>query len=399
MSEAECNEPSRLTQLAVYGVGMFAEGAATVVIPLWVLSLNPTPAMFGIVIGAKGVLPLLFSIHGGVLMDKFGARQVLLLASVVGVLLPILFPVLPYIWSALILQMMFGLVSTLSWIGAQTLVSQNLGNKRLYFARLSFSNRTGVFVCPLLAGAAWDMFGATGGFAIMIAFGVVSLLCVLSLPHPATNRESSGRSSLGELIPRMKDYREAMMLLALPAVLLTSLGSIVNVAVGTVQQSFYIVYLENIGMTGTLIGVLVAAPNLLGVAGTLWMGGVARRLGEMQLLIYSVMLSTLAVVFTPMFATFIPLLLLGCVRGWGMGVAQPLMLSIPSKAVRDGAHGSAAGLRISVNRLVQAVLPPVMGLIVEWVGLNNAFYVVGAALLALGVFALGKARALETPDA
>ena len=65
-------KPSSLSVFAIYAIALLAEGAGTVVIPLWVLSLNPTPTMFGIVIGAKGLLPLLFSIHGGVLMDFTG---------------------------------------------------------------------------------------------------------------------------------------------------------------------------------------------------------------------------------------------------------------------------------------------------------------------------------------
>ncbi|HEX9669461.1 MAG TPA: hypothetical protein VGC93_08260, partial [Thermoanaerobaculia bacterium] len=62
------------TRLAIYGSSLFADGATNVVIPLWVLHLEPTPFAFGIVIGARALLPFLLSIHGGVLMDRLGAR-------------------------------------------------------------------------------------------------------------------------------------------------------------------------------------------------------------------------------------------------------------------------------------------------------------------------------------
>ena len=41
------------------------------------------------------------------------------------------------------------------------------------------------------------------------------------------------------------------------------------------------------------------------------------------------------------------------------------------------------GLRISLNRFVQTVLPPVMGGVVALVGLENSFYVVGGILFAI----------------
>ena len=59
----------------------------------------------------------------------------------------------------------------------------------------------------------------------------------------------------------------------------------------------------------------------------------------------------------------------GAVR---QGVSQPLMIMIPSKLVPSGSHGVAVGLRISLNRLMQTVLPPIMGGVVGMVGLEKA---------------------------
>ena len=373
-------KPSSLSVFAIYAIALLAEGAGTVVIPLWVLSLNPTPTMFGIVIGAKGLLPLLFSIHGGVLMDRFGAARILQVASLTGFFLQILFPLLPNLWAALVLQMISGFVITISWIGAQTLISQSLNGERAYFSRLSFFNRTGVFICPLVAGYAWDFWGATGGFVTMFLMSTTALVSSFLLPK-AKVQIVGPTFSIREFVPRWSDYRDALWLLSIPAVLLTSLASVVNVAVGTVQQSFYIVYLEKLGMTGTMIAILVAAPNLLGVLGTMGIGRAVRKIGDMHMLIYVVMLSSLVVLVTPLFVQFIALLLIGSLRGWGMGAAQPLMMSIPAKAVRQGAYGSAAGLRISLNRLVQTLLPPMMGLMVEFAGLKNSFFITGTLML------------------
>jgi MFS family permease len=88
------------SRLAIYSSGLFSDGATNVVIPLWALYLEPTPFTFGIVIGARSLLPFLLSIHGGVLMDRLGARQVMLFFAVIGLIVPILFPSGPRPWWA-----------------------------------------------------------------------------------------------------------------------------------------------------------------------------------------------------------------------------------------------------------------------------------------------------------
>jgi hypothetical protein len=86
---------------------------------------------------------------------------------------------------------------------------------------------------------------------------------------------------------------------------------------------------------------------------------------------------------TPFLTTIAPLLGMSLFRGWSVGVGQPLMISIPSKAVSPGAQGAAVGLRIALNRLVQTVLPPLMGGVVGLIGLEASFVAIGGTLLVL----------------
>ena len=58
-------------------------------------------------------------------------------------------------------------------------------------------------------------------------------------------------------------------------------------------------------------------------------------------------------------------------------------MKTPSAVVPPGSQGISVGLRISLNRLVQTLLPPMMGAVVGIIGLEESFLVVGGALLAL----------------
>lgn len=57
-----------------------------------------------------------------------------------------------------------------------------------------------------------------------------------------------------------------------------------------------------------------------------------------------------------------------------------------------GIEGTVSGLHISLKRLLQTVLPPVMGAVVAVVGLTDSFYWVGGTLLALslGLWAISR---------
>ena len=62
----EMKIPLRM-RIAVYGVATFSFSMVimvNVVMPLWVVSLDASPLMVGIVLGSRHFLILLFSIHG-----------------------------------------------------------------------------------------------------------------------------------------------------------------------------------------------------------------------------------------------------------------------------------------------------------------------------------------------
>ena len=94
-------------QGAVYGIGLFSTSIfqiASVIVPLYAYTMEPTPLMFGLVFSAAHILPLILSIHAGALMDRLGARRVMLACTIVGAIMPLLYPMAPWIWALVILR-------------------------------------------------------------------------------------------------------------------------------------------------------------------------------------------------------------------------------------------------------------------------------------------------------
>jgi len=372
-------------QFAVYATGTFGNtvnNVVTVILPLWAIHLNASPLMIGLILGARHFLTMVFSIHGGALMDRLGTRRVLVWFAAIGALTPLLFPVMPWLWAVVVLQMLGGISSSFAWMGAQALVGQIMQGSPRYAGRLSFVLRIGHLAAPLAAGISWDVFGYWGGFTVLGLWGLGVLLASLALPKP---KESNAwkKLSVADVMPRLSDYAGALQMMTVPAIALVVMASTMRMSGQGMHGSFYVVYLEGIDLTGTLIGMILSVGSLTGFVGTISVVPLLRRFSGHWLLIVAVASGVLSVTITPLLGSiFMALVLVSGLRGGAMGLAQPLMISILSGASgRD--QGRGVGIRTTANRLVSFAVPILMGGVVELVGLNNSFFLVGGVLMAL----------------
>ena len=253
-------------QGAVYGIGVFTTSVfhiGAVIIPLYAYTMNPSPFMFGMVFAAGHILPWLFSIHAGALMDRLGARRVMLACTALAALVPLLYPMAPYIWALIALQMLLGLAESMGWLGAQTMIGHYMHGKTTYAGRLSFAIRIGHLVAPPMAGVTWDLAGPWGAFALMSLWATGGVVCALILPVQAVEDSApppdGRRGRLRALLPKLSDYVTAFGLLAAPSVaLIVILGAMMHLG-SAVQSSFYVAWLNDMGITGTAIGLLSPA--------------------------------------------------------------------------------------------------------------------------------------------
>jgi MFS family permease len=377
-------------QLAVYGSGLFSNSLSNmmnIVVPLWVIALDPRPITIGLVLGARSFLPLLLSIHGGAMMDRLGTRRVMLFFATIAIVTTPLYPALPWMPALILLQMFNGLAASMGWIGAQTLVGQVMGGSTRQAGRLGFFSRVGSIGGPPAIGAVWDLFGPWPTFALLTLPGFAMWLTARALPGESPERSAirppATRIRIGDLLPRPGDYMGAFRLLAAPVIAFVVMIAVIRISGQGIKSSFYVVYLEQIGLTGTLIGILSSANSLTGGLGSLWARAATRVMRAPLLLFLSVALSVVAMAVTPILGTFMLLLVVASIRGVAMGMSQPLMISILAKSSAVDIQGRAVGLRTTMNRLATVVVPVGMGALMEVVGIEMSFYITGALLLLL----------------
>ena len=349
-----------------------------VIMPLWLIELKASAVMIGVALGARHFLPLFLSIHGGALMDRFGTRRIMLWFALVSAIVPILFPAMPWVWAVILLQMIVGLADTMGWSGAQAMIGQIMKGSETYAGRLAFTLRIGHFSGPLLIGAAWDWLGPWGAFAALSLWGGCAYIAALFLPQVTSAVQTEQRAATArDLIPRFSDYMDAFRLLAIPAVLFVIMVSFVRHSSTSMQNSFYVVYLEGIGISATEIGLLFGASAIVGAIGAITTGRLTKYIEPAFFLVLSVVGTIVLMGITPLLGVYAVLMVIIALRGSCLGFSQVLMISILGRALNATTQGKGVGLRTTTNRVMNTALPPVVGVIVEFAGLENAFYIVG----------------------
>jgi MFS family permease len=403
---------SRVSPLtSLYVAGPFSMGYVdfyTFLIPLYALSLGFDAVEIGILVGARSIVAMFLSIHIGVLMDRFGTRKVTLFFVWAGMALAPLFPLVPWFWSLLLLQLINGAAVSFAWSGAQTLIAQLVAGDPRDLGRFTFFARLGSTSAPILAGAAWDFGGAWPAYLLGAAWGGVLTVALLHAPEaeffapPQQDGAARARFRARDAWPRASDYLNSVMLIAIPAIALSMAIMAMRNTTYSIQTSVYVVYLDRVGLVGTTIGVLFSAAEIASGFGALFAGR-ATRLGDAQrTMLTGTALSILLISATPVFGgVFVLLLLCQLVRGWLEGVIQPLVLSVQARAVGRHQQGAVVGLRQTGQRLTSILIPPLMGVIADRWGVSESFIILGALMLvlclpiALIIRRIGRRRSVE----
>jgi len=376
--------PSRRTLFAIYAVGHFSQGIvpmATLLLPLWMLQLGASAIEIGVAAGCRSALSLFLSIHGGILVDRMGGKTIMLWSALTAVVLAPLHPMTTWIPLLAVLQLPLGLSHNTVWIGAQTQINVLTAGDPRHVSRFTFLSTLGNFIAPLIAGGAWDAFGVWGAYLVFTAWALAMVGAVLLLPKDQVREPRTLRA----LAPRMSDYVTAFGMVRDRAVAFTILCSALAGVLFAVRNSFIPVYLQSIGLSGTIIGVIMGSSSMVGSPAGLTIPFFLRLMKTRTFIIVVLTIATIAISSTPLTADVPSLLALTCIYGAGIGMTFPVLISFLSQSVPRDQQGMSAGLRVTANRCSALAVPIMMGAIAEAWSLVASFLATGA--LVLGVTA------------
>jgi MFS family permease len=358
---------------------------AKMLVSLAALDIGASPFQVGVLAAMFAAFPLLLAVYAGKISDRIGVKRPMIagaLTIALGMLVPLVLPNLGGLiaCSALIgLGHIFFHVSVHNLIGAYGEGEARTRN----FATFSLGASISAFVGPSLAGFSIDGWGFHPTHLVLAAIAVVPALILAAYPRlvPARTPRSK-EATRGGSLELLKD----------PGLQRTLVMSGVTLTGIELFTFYFPVYGRSIGLSASAIGMVMSSYAVAAFIVRLGMHRATRKLGELGVLTVCLLMAGATYMLVPL-VTQAPLLaLVAFGLGIGLGCAQPLTILLTYNHAPPGRSGEALGMRLTVNKLTQIVVPLAFGGLGSAFGLLPVFWANGAFLLAGGVISLAERR-------
>lgn len=350
-----------------------------VLITLYAIELGASPVTNGVLFAVYGVFPALLAVYAGTVSDRLGFRVPMLVGSAglaLGLVLPFFAPGLATLFVSAGTVGLFYIFFT---VAVQHLVGAfgKAHERTRYFSIYSLAIGVTTLLGPTSTGFAIDLVGHRNTYlllAMLPALPVAVLLVYPALLPPVTHHPEARRRRMTDLMGDTP-LRRALVTSGI-------------IETGLELFNFYMpIYGHSIGLSASLIGVLMGAFAVALLVVRTVMPALVRRLGEESVLSYSLLFAAGSCLLFPFTASFPLLLVISFVCGLGLGCCSPMSLILVYNRSPAGRSGEAMGLRQTVNKATEIAIPVLLGSISTAFGILPVFWGTAAMLTGGAVLA------------
>jgi MFS family permease len=344
-------------------------------IPLYLAAQGASVGIIGTIIGFSGIAPLLISLHAGALVDErcpiVVAKVSVLLFALAGVILT----ALPAVWATGVAYALMGMANIGFAVAPQAVVAaaSTPATRVRNFGYYALWNSAGAAAGPVIAGIIAGRFGYRTSFALVWLLMIPSFVFASSLGESTSPRRRA--------VALATVHRVMGTILLRRGIAAIMFISFVVACGQTLQQSFYPLYLQKVGLSPALIGVAVAMISVSSMAVRSILSRGVERFGYSWLLLGALGLAAVSFGITPLLRRFWPLIVVSGLMGASTGFTQPVTMSLLAESVAAEFWGVAFGIRQGTQRLAAILSPIAFGLVTTASGVESAFFVGAAALL------------------
>jgi len=362
--------------------------SSRVLMSLYAIELGASAAAIGLLIALYGLGPLVLSVQAGKVSDRIGSYRPIVLGSAglaLGLSIPYVFPGIGLLYVA---ALIIGIALVFLNIALQHLIA-SLGEAEERTRNVSLQSLAialGALIGPLLVGISIDHQGHVPTFlylALTVASSCVGwIACRRVIPHVRVATKPGANSGVLGMLgqPRLRN------------VIVTS----ALVVAGVDLYTFYMpIYGHSIGLSATMIGVVLGAHAAATFVVRTLLPLLVRRWGEDPLMTASMVTAGVTFLLFPFVEQVAYLLVLSFIFGLGLGVGQPLSVIMTYNRAPPGRTGEALGLRFTLVNLTHMVIPLAFGTLGSALGLVTVFLVNSALMVGGGYAHYRGARTLR----
>jgi MFS family permease len=343
---------------------------------LYAIHLDATPFTVGGLMALYALLPMFFAVSMGRWTDRVGARPPMLIGSAaigIGASLPFLWPGMGSLYIASVL---IGSGFMMYQVAAQHIVGY-IGrpeDRPVNFSLSALGFSVSGFIGPMLAGFGIDGIGYTATFAVLAGFPLVPLAVLgldkLRLPQPHAHRAlPDPRHRVADLL-RHRELRPVFI----TSGLLAAAWDMFTFAIP--------VYGASIDLSASSIGLVLGAFSVATFVIRGLLPSISRRLTAWPLLAASLAIAAGSFLLFPLFERAALLMAVAFFLGLGLGMSQPMVMSILHNTAPAGRVGEAVGVRMTLVNMSQITIPLAFGALGTALGMLPVFW--ATALLLSG---------------
>ena len=344
---------------------------------LFALHLDASPLVVGIILSLLALLPMMFAVRAGRIIDRIGVRKPMLLATVAVILGLAIGVIFPQIEALYVVSLIVGGGFMLFHIAvnhAAGVIGKPEDRVR-NFSVIALTFSTSGFLGPMITGFAIDLIGYRGTFMLLAGSAVAALVVLLAKPLDIPRQEHIEAHSPNK---RLAD------LLRMPAMRRVF---IVSGALSTSWDLFTFVvpiHGSRIGLSASQIGLLLGAFGIAVFVVRLLLPLFVHRTTEWQMLTFAMLVTGSGFILFPLVNTVPVLMLISFILGIGFGGAQPVIMSLLYTHAPPGRGGEAVAVRTLLINFSQAGMPLLFGALGAALGMAPVFWTMGAVLTGSG---------------
>lgn len=300
------------------------------------------------------------------------------IALVAGLLTPVL---LPGIAALFVSSAIVGASFSFFNIAAQALVGvMSTPERRAFnFSTLSMGYSIASLLGPVVVGFTVDHAGPRWAYALLGAALIAPIAILASksrIPDSKGTGETSGKRSVLDLLRNR-------------GLLAIFVASGTCVATWDLFSFFMPIYGMRIGLSATMIGVVISSFGFATLVVRIFIPRLTRRFGDSKVLAWAMVLGAGAFASMPFFESVALLIIIAFLMGLGLGCGQPMTMMITYNRSPAGRAGEANGIRQMANNVTHMVVPLVFGALGSVLGMGPLFWA-NSAVLFVGAYFAGK---------
>jgi MFS family permease len=360
--------------------------------PLQLKQLGASDLVIGFGAAAPAVAGLVLAVPSGYLLGRFDARRILVISTFGLAVTTGAFVLVSNVGEMILLMFVQGFFQMWVWLVLQQMMTRvGTGEDALRQLPL-FSLAWGIGLAGGPSVGAW-IYDAWGFQTLNIACFLFTMCGVVgALLTPAILREPEAPRTSGTDQRRMfgtlrRSFDDSVVVAVM-------VSTFVNIFVQSLRTSFYSLFLQQIGVSLGMIGLLLSTIGVSSLVVRFVLPALIRRFGLVKPLIWSTWTAIIGVAVTPLSSSTVFLVVGAVMIGAGLGANPPITINLLAGA-EDADRGVAVGLRMVANRSAQVLQPIVYGNIASLIGLAVAFPISGVLL---GATAIWMARRLSVVE-